>query len=357
MKIFLRKPYLLALLISATLAAWLWSGQMAESTTPEPLPTAAPPPAPSIIQVRVREQQAQPLTREIIITGRTAPLRTATLRAEIDGRVEEIGAQRGARVKTDDLIVRLATEERALRLQEAQALVKQREFEYQSKQNLSRKGYQSQVQMAEALTLLESAKTLVEQAQIALKNTVIRAPFAGVLVQRLVEQGDFVSRADVIAEVMDEDPFLIVGEVTELQRPLLKLGNEAVARLVTGQTITGKIRLISAQADAATRTFHIEIEVPNPQGLLAAGITSEIRLPLETVFAHKISAALLSLNDEGVLGIKTVGDDNRVAFYPAHFVQAAAESIWLGDLPKQLRLITVGQGFVRLGDLVEPVLE
>jgi multidrug efflux system membrane fusion protein len=71
--------------------------------------------------------------------------------------------------------------------------------------------YQSQVQIAEALTLFSSAKTLVKQAQVALDDTMIRAPFAGVLEQRLVEQGDYVSMGDVVAEVIDEDPFLIRG--------------------------------------------------------------------------------------------------------------------------------------------------
>ncbi len=82
--IFLKKPYLLALLIAVALAAWLLSGQMAAVETSQEIPIAAPEKAsPNIIKVRVREQQAQPLTREIILTGRTAPFRTVTLRAEI----------------------------------------------------------------------------------------------------------------------------------------------------------------------------------------------------------------------------------------------------------------------------------
>ncbi|OQY54803.1 MAG: efflux RND transporter periplasmic adaptor subunit [Candidatus Parabeggiatoa sp. nov. 2] len=355
MSLFTKRPYLLALLIAVALAAWLLSGQTTDVAKPS---TAVPPKAPpSLISVRVREQKAQSLTREIVLTGRTAPLRTVLLRAEIDGHVVKIGAQRGARVRKGDFIVRLATDDRALRLKEAQALVKQREFEYKAKRRLSRKGYQSQVQIAEALTLLESAKTLVKQAQIALDNTIIRAPFAGVLEQRPVEQGDYVSVGDTVAELIDENPFLIVGEVTELQRHDLKLGNTATARLVTGQTVTGKISLISTRADAATRTFNIEIEVANPKGELAAGITCEIRIPTETVYAHKVSAALLSLNDEGVLGVKAVGSDNRVVFYPAQFARATAEAIWLTGLPRRLRFITVGQGFVRAGDLVQPANE
>ncbi len=298
-----------------------------------------------------------PLTREIVLTGRTAPFRTVLLRAEINARVEKVGAQRGARVKKGELVARLAIDDRALRLKEAQTLLKQREFEYQAQKRLSKKGYQSQVQIANTLTLLESARTLVKQAQIAVDNTTIVAPYQGVLVTRPIEQGDYVSVGDTVAEVIDDNPFLIVGEVTELQRQQLKLGQTATARLVTGQRVTGKITLISARADEATRTFDIEIQVPNSKGELAAGMTGEIRIPTQTVYAHQISAALLSLNDEGVLGVKTVGNDNRVIFYSAQFARAASDGIWLTDLPKRLRFISVGQGFVRAGDLVQPVLE
>ena len=354
MKIFLKKPYLLALIIAASFAIWLLSGQTANVTTAQEVARENPaPPTP----VRIRKQQAQALTREIVLTGRTAPYRTATLRAEIDARVEEIGAQRGARVRKGDLIVRLARDDKVWRLKEAQALVKQRALEYKAKQKLSKKAYQSQVQIAEALTLLESAKTLVKQAKIALDDTIIRAPFAGVLEQRPLELGDYVSMGDTVAELIDEDPFLIQGELSELQRPQVKIGQHATARLVTGQTVKGRISLISTRADEATRTFNIEIKVSNPKRNLVAGITSEIHIPIKTVSAHKISAALLSLNDEGVLGVKTVGDDNRVVFHQAEFARATADGIWLTGLPKQLRFITVGQGFVRPGDLVQPVFE
>jgi len=360
MKIFIDKPYLLALLISVTLALWLLSGQTNDTPdSPQQPVQKSPTPATqsSLVKVRVRKQRAKALTQEIILTGRTAPLRTATLKAEVQARVIEIGAQRGALVKPGDMIIRLAIDDRQFHLQEAQALVKQREFEYKAKKNLSRKGYQSQVQIAEALTLLKSAQSQVKQAQLALKNLTIRAPFEGILVQRAVEQGDYVSIGDPIAELMDQDPFLIIGDVTELQRHRLTIGSSATARLVTGESVTGHIHLIAHRADEATRTFQVEIKIPNPDGKIAAGMTTEIRIALESVQAHQISAALLSLNDEGILGVKTVNNDNRVHFYPAKFARATAQGIWLTELPPLLRFITVGQGFVRSGDLVQPVLE
>lgn len=73
--------------------------------------------------------------------------------------------------------------------------------------------------------------------------------------------------------------------------------------------------------------------------------------------AHRISAALLVLDDDGRLGIKAVDDTDTVRFFPARIVRAEAEDIWLGGLPERLRLITVGQGFVVDGQKVRVQLE
>ncbi len=354
MNFLLKKPYILAIIIAITLFAWLASGQQ-ESKKIEPKKVTVV--ETSLMQVQVRQQVAEPLTKKIILTGRTAPLRTTLLRSEIEAKVIEIGANRGARVNKGDLIIKLAVNDRAIRLQEAKTLVKQRKFEYKAKQKLSKQGYQSQIQIASALTLLENAKTIVKQAQIALENTVIVVPFAGILEDRQVELGDYVGVGDAIAEVIDENPFLVIGEVTELQRKYLYLNQAAKINLVTGQTIHGKISFISVRANSATRTFNIEIQVPNQKRKLVAGITSEIHIAIKEILAHKVSSSLLSLNDKGILGIKAVKSDNKVVFYPANFAKATSDSLWLTDLPKRLSFITVGQGFVRPGDFVKPVLE
>ncbi len=97
--------------------------------------------------------------------------------------------------------------------------------------------------------------------------------------------------------------------------------------------------------------------MPNPEGELPSGVTSEIRIPIKAEKAHFLSPALLSLNDEGVFGVKLVNDDGIVEFHPARIVKSVAAGVWLSGLPDTVRLITVGQGFVRQGDRVKAVPE
>ncbi len=353
MNLFARKPYLIAIVISILLTAWLLSGYTAEKPQ---IAEKAPPKEKPLFNVQVHEYQTQTLTKEILVTGRTQAKRITTLRAEINSKITKLPVERGKKVKKGNIIAKLAIKDRQLSLQEAQAFAKQRQLEYDAAKKLAKKGFQSKTQIATALSALQSAKTQVKQAEIELDSTKIHAPHTGILVERPVEEGDYVSIGDVVAQILDEDPFLAVGEVSELERAQIHLGDEVSVHLITGERLTGKLSRIAMLADPNTRTFKIEVEVPNPKGILADGITSELRIPIESVLAHNIPASLLSLDDAGVLGVKAVNENDQVVFHPAKLAKATSKGIWLMNLPEKVKFITVGQGFVNIGDTVNPVL-
>jgi multidrug efflux system membrane fusion protein len=150
---------------------------------------------------------------------------------------------------------------------------------------------------------------------------------------------------------------LIVTQVNERAVPRLSLGAPGKARLMTGATVEGRIRHISSVADEATRTFRVELEVPNPGFAISDGMTAEIALPLSQVEAHVVSPAVLTLSDGGVIGVKAVGRDNRVVFHPVSIVDTDNEGIWISGLPAEISLITVGQEYVSPGEEVRSVPE
>src|SRR3546814_11689799 len=94
----------------------------------------------------------------------------------------------------------------------------------------------------------------------------MRAPVDGIVDRRLVELGDFVERGDTIGRLVDLDPMLIVTQVNERDVQSLTVGAPGKARLIGGLTVEGRIRHISSVADEATRTFRVELEVPNQLG-------------------------------------------------------------------------------------------
>ena len=82
-----------------------------------------------------------------------------------------------------------------------------------------------------------------------------------------------------------------------------------------------------------------------------------VTIPTGQMSAHFISPAILSLGTDGQLGVKTVQDDDTVAFHPVVVEQAQTDGVWVSGLPEQARIITIGQGFVSAGEPVVPTPE
>lgn len=349
----IKRSVLIAAGIALGLGLWMASGQIDLGGGPPPT-TAEPPARPEQepVTVRVQQSTALPVAREVVINGRTRAVRSVHLRAEVAGRVIELGPEKGSRVEEGELLVRLDPREREAELREAEAALAQREIEYDAAERLGQRGFEAETRIAARRAELARARADLSRIQVALEQTLIRAPFAGVLENRPVEIGDFADVGQEVATVIAQDPFLVVADVTELQVGGLAPGMRGVALLATGEAVEGRIRYVASESHETTRTFRVELEVPNPTGRLTAGVSAQLRLQQEPVPGHRVSSALLALDDSGRLGIKTVDEDDIVRFHPAEIARADAEAVWLTGLPEELRLITVGQGFVRPGERV-----
>ena len=355
----MKNSYLIAILIALAVSAWLLSGQFAheedhaEAAAPAAAAVAeAPPP-----KVRVADRVAEPHIAEIVLRGRTEAARVVELKAETRGKVVQILTEEGAYVKTGDVLLRLAADDRMAKLQQTKALLAQRQIEFDSSKKLSAKGYRADTEVAAAVARLEEAKAAVASMEIDIGYTTITAPFEGVIEQRPVEIGDFVDVGTPVATIVDLDPMRVVGHVVEGDVTKLKPEMAGAAKLVTGETLQGRLSFVGAMADDQTRTFRVELEVPNPDRRIVEGISAELRLPVAELPAHRVSPAILTLTDDGKIGVKTVNGENVVEFHPVQIVGDGPDGVWLAGLPERARFITVGQDFVLTGQKVEPVPE
>ena len=350
-----RRSLITAVLIAAAVSAWVWSGERTGTSLPPPDREEAAAERLRDFSVRVAVLHAEPVSRTILLNGRTEPARAVTMRAELDGRVVAIGAERGARVARGDEVVRLDPRDLEARGREARAAIRQREMEFDAATKLSARNFQSETVLAAAEASLEAARATLAKVEVDLANTRLLAPFDGRLDQRMVEIGDYVSDGEAVGRIIQEDPILVVGYVTQQQRHRVVPGVTGEARLITGQTVSGRVRYVAAESDATTRTFRVDLEVPNPDGALLSGVSAEIRIPLATTQAHRVSPALLALDDHGRLGVKSLADTGVVDFHPVEIVRTDSGGVWVSGLPDPVRVITVGQGFVHPGQHVEAV--
>jgi len=350
------RSWLVSAGIVVAITLWMMTGSGDGGASEEILADDTPRAAPQFA-VRTRSQVAEEVVRIITVNGSTAPARTVEINAETDGRVVETGVDRGQRVSEGGIIVRLDERGREARLAEARATVVQREAEYEARQRLKAESYVSDAQLKEGLALLESARASLKQAELEIDNMYIRAPFDGALQERHVEIGDFVSAGDPVATFVDDRSIIVTASVSEFDAKYVKRGEEARARLATGEEVDGIVRYVAPVADAATRTFTVELAVDNEDGALRAGMSAELMLPAETIFAHRVSPSLLTLDDEGNVGIKILNDEGVVEFYPADVSLTTPEGIFIEGLPTTATIITVGQGFVTEGSYVDGVPE
>ena len=361
----MRKTLLIALIAAAAIGGWIYSGQLengdagadgvgeaSEAEAESATAASADAPTSELVTVRVRRVDAEDYDRHVVVRGRTEAVRWVDLKAELDARIAEILVKKGARVVVGQVIARLDMQDRAARRAEAQALVAQRQLEYDAAVTLNKRGHRGEVQVAQAAAALESAFALVTRIDEEIADTVLRAPFDGVLEERHIDIGDYVMEGQTVAIVVDRDPCLIVGQVSERDVDKIKLGAVGSAELIDGEIHKGRIRYIATMAEPATRTFRIELEVPNGDGELRDGVTAEIRIKVSTAPAHFVSPAVLTLDDAGVVGVRLVEAGGRVAFHRADIVGETSEGVWLGGLPPTIDLIVVGQEYVRGGDEV-----
>ena len=180
----------------------------------------------------------------------------------------------------------------------------------------------------------------------------VKAPFDGYLETFSVKEGDYLNTGAVCATIIDPDPMRLIGEVSEKEINFVKVGAKAEAELISGKKVEGVVSFVSTSANKGTRTFRVEIDVKNSDRSIRDGVSAQIAIKGDTILAHKISPSILMLGEAGELGIRTVNEDDQVEFKKIDILEDSMEGIWITGLPKNTRIITVGQEYVFQGQTV-----
>jgi len=368
-----RVPFPLVVLVSAAVAAGCGSAKGASSP-------AAKTANPAAVSVAVTAVVEQPITRFIRVTGTLAAEEQADVAAETQGRVMATPVERGTRVNEGADLIRIAQTEASAQAAEAEAnaaqiesrlalgdtgtfelervpevanakatltltqgdfdrakmlfdkkLLSQADYDKSSAQlEVSRRQYDiARNSAAQQYQSLLAARARVSLARKALADTVVRAPFAGVVGERLVSVGDYVTRGTKVASVLRTNPLRL--QLTVPQQFSIEVGvGRAVSLEVDtapGKTYTGQVRYVSPALQTDSRTLIVEAVVANPDGALRPGTFATAQIEQST-------------NTPGILApaaaVRTVSGTSRV------FVVAGGRA--------EERLVTTGQS---VGDRVE----
>ena len=289
----IRQTYITSFVTLVLAFLWMLSGTLAD----EEFEVKAKAQLETISSVTVLNSIASQKARKIKVSGSTEADKLIKIRAEASGTVVSRPVKQGQFVKKDQLICQLY--------------------------NAGRTSYPK-----------------------------VKAPFDGYLETFSVKEGDYLNTGAVCATIIDPDPMRLIGEVSEKEINFVKVGAKAVAELISGKKVEGVVSFVSTSANKGTRTFRVEIDVKNSDRSIRDGVSAQIAIEGDTILAHRISPSILMLGEAGELGIRTVNEDDQVEFKKIEILEDSMEGIWITGLPKNTRIITVGQEYVFQGQTV-----
>jgi multidrug efflux system membrane fusion protein len=350
----MKAQYLFVIIVVAVVALYFIIRSLFGGAEPKAEAKTAPVSALPSVQAKLIPETIRP--NDIVVRGRTESARTVIVRSETAGVVAQAPTREGSAVKAGDVLCRLAVDARQASLDQAKASFRSMQLQQQANVELAAKGYRSQTQVLDGQSKLDAAQAGVRQAEIALAQVNIRAPFAGVFDHRDAEIGTYLSPGQPCGTMIELNPLLVVGDVPETSAAKLKVGAPAKAKLLSGQMLSGRIRYVAQDADPQTRTYHLEVAVPNPKLDIRSGLSAEVSIGAGSGPAHLVPVSSLVLDSAGRQGVRYAVDGDRVAFSPVTIVEETPQGVWVTGLHGPIRLITVGQSYVADGQKVRVAL-
>ncbi|MBE0414601.1 efflux RND transporter periplasmic adaptor subunit [Yoonia sp.] len=404
MKIF---PVITALVVCVTLYFTVFQRDLlfkfagatpTEETASDNADNAAPDATESLEGVRVvaMRSAAQTIDSAVILRGQTQAAREVTVAAETSGAVISEPLRKGAFVDAGDELCQLDPGTRQASLAEARARlaeavsrepeaeagvieaaarIREAEVNLNAARRLSQDGFASETRLVSAEATMESAQAGLQRANSAvasaragiqsaeaavataereIERLHIIAPFAGLLETDTAELGTLMQPGSPCATIIQLNPIKLVGFVPETEVSKVTVGAMAGARLTNGLQVRGQVSFVSRSADDLTRTFRVEVTVPNADLGISDGQTAEIIVASDGRTAHLLAQSSLTLDDNGVLGVRTITPEKSVAFMPVTLLRDTADGVWVTDLPDVVEIITIGHEFVTDGVRVNP---
>ncbi len=265
----------IALGIVVLAGGWLASGELGGPEAPE----AAEPRRPDPVLVQAMASRARPVERFVVVQGDADSFRNVQVRSRAEGYVERLAAAQGDRVARGDLLMVLDPGELRSRRQEAEARLNQAREDFDAGRQLVNRGVLSSQALRERRTAFEAARAELDRIGRLIADTRIEAPFGGVVENMAAELGEVVRVGEAAATLVDLSPLRVNVRVSQQDVAQVEEGGPAGVAFATGAEAWGRVCFISRVADAATRTFLVEVRVPNPEGDVPSGVSAEVQDP------------------------------------------------------------------------------
>ena len=336
--------------IFAMAALWMITGLFAPDDDVEHAEEPSYGPA-VVTYVNVQQQQLQ---RTVVAAGQTQPDKQVQVLSRARGYADYIAhSLEGAFVKKGTLLCRLQDEGQQAGLLDTQAQLEIAQTNLSAIEGLRVGRLSSPVELANARGARDRARAALLRAEVQVANQQIVAPFDGIVHKLNLEVGQAVLADKPCANMISVDPILVVAEIPEKEIHLFDMGSRAEISLSSGEIGYGEVRYIASQANSGTRTFTVELAIPNPSHSVRAGLTADVKIFGLQQFAHEIPYSALALSEESQLVVKLIDEEQRVQEVGVEILEQSGDNIWIQGLPERASLITRGQYYYNQGEEVQ----
>lgn len=302
--------------------------------------------------VGVRMSSAETIPQYVYSQGVALPFRTNDVVTDISSHVETIEIQQGDEVEAGETIAHLRPEARTSRLESARRRVEQLETDVDAIRRLVTQGFATESRLRELESQLSDARATLADVREQIEDTAVKSPIFGIVSDLYVNENQSLPAGTAIARIVNNAPLRIMLNVSQREVGAIERGDPAVISFAVDDLASGRVCFVAPAADPETRTFRVEIRVPNSDRSIPANISAEARLRTGEEKAHFVSPAVLTLDDAGRLGLKSVTKDRTVEFIPVRIIRGGRDGFWVTGPPDEFQLISRGQGFVRAGERV-----
>ncbi|MCB0319688.1 MAG: efflux RND transporter periplasmic adaptor subunit [Bdellovibrionales bacterium] len=259
----------------------------------------------------------------IPLVGTLAAYEAIALKSEIAGKVEDILAQEGSRVKKGEVLFRIGAEPLLAEVEEAKANFGLAEANFKRSQTLRGNKTISAQEFDEARSQFSAAKATLERVSQKFNDSNIVAPFDGIVGERLVSPGVFVQENDQLSSLYAIHPMRVQFDVPERFLSDLMSAKTFSLRVAaySKKTFEGRVTFVDPAVNPELRTITVKGELENQEGLLRPGMFANVFLTLQSrTDALTVPDSSLVIQGDTV-AVYTIGQDNSVSLQPITFSQ------------------------------------
>ncbi len=261
---------------------------------------------------------------ERILNATVEAVHQATISAQTSGRVVKINADVDDTVNKGDILIQFRNKEQMASYNVAKAAFEESEAEYKRIQDIYNKKLVSKAALDKARARFKSDKAKLEQSYEALENTIVRAPYSGIVVKRHIEVGEFANTGRALMTGLSLEKLRANVSLPQDLINVVRQQNKATAILKSGQRLAISKMTLSPYADTQSHTFQLRAELPKGDfsiypGMfikiaIVSGVKQSLLVPASTIAHRSEVSAVYVMNKENQLTFRQV----RVgAFIPA----------------------------------------